>query len=254
MAGLYYGRYTMRTALVHKERESVKIFWQIIAFIGNTIAFLLIGFQANLLAFPQSLLLIVAAFIAVTLGRATVVYPILAVFKKKLGEKSSIIWSNISMLGGVRGAISIALAATIGVTAALTSEDVTLIHTLVFGVAFISIMFQVPILLHYAKRKLAKTDSARTTELNRNFGYIERAIAETKKLKAEGKLSAEQYEEKITEIRTELYDIICKSAASVPTKQIIQERASALFASLPKIPVNSRAKKIRKSDGKEESD
>ncbi len=93
-------------------REAVEIFWQIAAFIGNSVAFLLIGFEANIVTFPQSVLLILAAFLAVTASRAFTVYPILA-FYRKISGKMTGVWSNVAMLGGVRGALSIALAATI---------------------------------------------------------------------------------------------------------------------------------------------
>ncbi len=240
VAGLYYGRYTMRTAMDQSERESVKTFWQIIAFIGNTVAFLLIGFQANLLTLPQSIFIIVAAYAAVTIGRAATVYPILAFFKKTLGEKSTRIWSNVALLGGVRGAVSIALAATITVTAVISESDVSLINTMVLGVAFISIMVQVPLLLRYAKKKMANPDSVRATELHRDFESIQLAIAELNKLKVEGKICEEDYVKRMDEIRAELDEMISKSAASVQTKQIIQERATTLFASLPKIPIHNQ--------------
>lgn len=233
VAGLYYGIYTMRTAMDESERESVKRFWQVIAFIGNTVAFLLIGFQADLLTLPTSLTLILVAFLAVTIGRAATVYPILSFFKKNLGEKGNKIWSRVAMLGGVRGAVSIVLTTTLTATVMLSDSDVTLIKTMVFGVAFISILIQVPMLLRYVKRNFAEPELATSTELNENFESIQAAITEVNKLKAESKISHEDYETRIEEIKCELDEIISKSSASVPTKKIIQERASTLFATLP---------------------
>ena len=58
VAGLYFGNYTIRTAMEPATREAVTIFWQIAAFLGNSVAFLLIGFQANIITtFPQSIFL-----------------------------------------------------------------------------------------------------------------------------------------------------------------------------------------------------
>ena len=55
------------------------------------------------------------------------------------------------MLGGVRGALSIALAATITTSAVISQTDLHTINTMVFGVAFISIMIQVPLLITVCK-------------------------------------------------------------------------------------------------------
>jgi monovalent cation:H+ antiporter, CPA1 family len=237
VAGIYYGSYTMRTAMDQKERDAVTIFWQIVAFIGNTVAFLIIGFQANLLALPQSILLIILAYLAVTIGRAATVYPILHFFKKQIGEKNLKVWSHVSMLGGARGAVSIALASTITVSAVITQNDINIVNTMVFGVAFISIMIQVPMLVRYANKKLSMFDKTIENELHEDFESIETAIIEVNKLKTEGKISQEEFEIKLEALKTELNKIMCDSCASLQTKQIIQERSTALFNSLPKLPI-----------------
>ncbi len=236
-AGIYYGSYTMRTAMDQKEREAVTIFWQIVAFIGNTVAFLFIGFQANLLALPQSILLILLAYLAVTIGRAATVYPILHFFKKQIGEKNLGVWSNIAMLGGTRGAVSIALASTITASAVISQNDINIVNTMVFGVAFISIMIQAPMLVRYANKRLSKLDKVTETELHEDFGAIEAAIIEVNKLKAEGKISPEEAEERLEALKTELDHVVCESSASLQTKKIIQERATMLFLSIPKLAI-----------------
>ena len=86
VAGLYFGNYTIRTAMEPATREAVQIFWQIAAFIGNSVAFLLIGFQANIITLPQSILLILVAYAAVLVSRAATVYPILTFFRKISGK------------------------------------------------------------------------------------------------------------------------------------------------------------------------
>ncbi len=235
VAGIYYGSYTMRTAMDESERETVKRFWQVIAFIGNTVAFLLIGFQANLLTLPNSIILIVAAFIAVTLGRIATVYPILSFFKKSLGEKNTKVWSRVALLGGVRGAVSIVLATSITATVMLSESDVTLLNTMVFGVAFISIMIQVPMLMRYVHRNLAETEEEHSNELNMDFETAQDQITAVNRQKLEGKISPEDYDRRMTEIKCELDEIICNSSASLSTKKIIQERAATVFATLPKL-------------------
>lgn len=235
VAGIYYGSYTMRTAMEESERETVKRFWQVIAFICNTVAFLLIGFQANLFTLPNSIMLILAAFVAVTIGRIATVYPILTFFKKTLGEKNTKVWSRVAMLGGVRGAVSIVLATSITATVMLSESDVTLISTLVFGVAFISIMIQVPMLMRYVQSNLAQVDEEHSNELNMDFETLQEQITEVNRQKLEGKISPEDYDLSIAEIKCELNEIICNSSASLTTKKIVQERAATVFATLPKL-------------------
>ncbi len=253
-AGLYYGSYTMRSAMDQKERDAVTIFWQIVAFIGNTVAFLIIGFEANLLEFTQSILLIAAAFAAVTLGRAATVYPILHFFKKKIGEKTSTIWSHVALIGGARGAVSIALAATITASAVITQNDINVINTMVFGVAFISIMIQMPMLFGYAKRKLAKCDEGKEDELHEKFAAIEAAIIEVNKLKIEEKISHIEVENELEKLKDELDSILNESSASLQTKKIIQERAATLFASIPRIsrPIQIPHQRSKEKNNKKE--
>jgi hypothetical protein len=147
------------------------------------------------------------------------------------------------MLGGVRGAVSIVLTTTIAATVMLSESDVTLIKTMVFGVAFISILIQVPLLLRYVSRNFSEPEKATSMELNERFEAMQQAIVELNKLKVAGKISREDYEEHIGEIKCELDEVISKSSASVPTKKIIQERSAMFFATLPALsPLHTIAK------------
>jgi monovalent cation:H+ antiporter, CPA1 family len=152
VVGLYFGNVIMRTTMRQDVRDSILIFWQIAAFIGNSVAFLLIGFETDLLGLSQSIFLIFAGYLAVTVARAASVYPILALFSQ-VGEKIPITWSNVAMLGGVRGALSIALAASLSASALVSDSDVHVISSMVLGVAFLSITIQTPLLSRYIRRK-----------------------------------------------------------------------------------------------------
>jgi CPA1 family monovalent cation:H+ antiporter len=246
VAGLYFGNYTIRTAMEPATREAVTIFWQIAAFIGNSVAFLLIGFQANIITLPQSILLILVAYGAVLVSRAATVYPIMAFFGKISG-KATRVWSNIAMLGGARGALSIALAATITTSAVISETDLHTISTMVFGVAFLSIMIQVPLLFRYVKRNMPESEAFKETVLDEQFNQISSTIQEVHKLKSEGKISDSEFAERLEESKVELENVIAKSRVSLETKQILSARAISLFPSLPK-----RAKRKQKSTAAEE--
>ena len=235
VAGLYFGNYTMRSAMEPASREAVTSFWAVAAFLGNTIAFLIIGFQTNIITLAQSILLIITAFAAVIIARATAVYTILGLFDK-LGQKIPLVWRNIAMLGGVRGALSIALAATITTSAVITLNDIQTINTMVLGVAFISIVFQVPILFRYIKRRVPQTNVDLAPEIDEQFELMASHIEELKRLKSEGKISNEEFNKNIEENKKKLDELIAKSPVTVETKKIIRARALALYGSLPKIP------------------
>ena len=252
VAGLYFGNYTMRSAMEPASREAVTTFWAIAAFLGNTIAFLVIGFQTNIITLSQSIPIIVAAFAAVTVARAATVYPILGVFNK-FGDKISRVWCNVAMLGGVKGALSIALAATITTSAVISLGDTQTINTMVLGVAFISIVFQVPLLFRYVRKRMPQTDIVSDIVIEEQFELMASHIEELKKLKSEGQISNEEFTESIEENKKKLDELIAKSPITIETKKIVRARASALYGSFPKIPKRKRKDKNKetKNDSKE---
>jgi monovalent cation:H+ antiporter, CPA1 family len=235
VAGLYFGNYTMRSAMEPATREVITSFWAILAFLGNSVAFLIIGFQTNIITLSQSILIIVAAFTAVTVARAATVYPILGIFNK-FGDKISAVWRNIAMLGGVRGALSIALAATITTSAVISLNDIQTINTMVLGVAFISIVLQVPLLFRYVRKRVPQDATIPDVEIDEQFELMSAHVEELRRLKAEGKISNEEFIKRIQENKKKLDDLITKSPITVETRKIIRARAAALYSSLPKIP------------------
>jgi CPA1 family monovalent cation:H+ antiporter len=246
VAGLYFGNFTIRSAMEPTTREAVTSFWAIAAFLGNSVAFLFIGFQTNIITLSQSILLIVAAFAVVTVARAATVYPILRAFDR-FGNKISAVWCNIAILGGVRGALSIALAATITTSAVISLGDIQTIDTMVLGVAFISIVIQVPLLFQYIRKRIPQMEVASEIVIDEQFELMASHIEELKKLKAEGEISNEEFAESIEEGKRKLNELIAKSPVTIETRKIIRARALGLYASFPKIP-----KRKIKSKRKEE--
>jgi monovalent cation:H+ antiporter, CPA1 family len=154
VVGLYFGNITMRAPMGPEVKTSILSFWQIAAFLGNSVAFLLIGFETNLIALSQSLFLILVAYLGVTIARAASVYPILGIFNQ-LGYRIPISWSNTAMIGGMRGALSIALAASLGAATVVSAADAQTITTMVLGVVFLSLVIQSPLMARYVRRRFA---------------------------------------------------------------------------------------------------
>lgn len=160
VVGLYFGNVTMKATMESSSREAVTTFWEIAVFVGNSVAFLLIGFETNVVFLVQSGLLVIIAYGAVIAARAASVYPILALFSQ-VRERMPITWSNTAMLGGVRGALSIALVASLAGSTLLSESDVQTMTTMVVGVAFLSIVVQAPLLSRYVKKKFGSQQPER---------------------------------------------------------------------------------------------
>ena len=67
----------------------------------------------NILRIAENIPLIALSFVAVLVARAMSTYPISAATNRLTREKIPVIWRHVVMLGGMRGAISVALVASI---------------------------------------------------------------------------------------------------------------------------------------------
>lgn len=237
VVGLYFGNFTIRTAMSPATREAVKLFWEFAAFVGNSIAFLFIGLRTDvfkLASFPiiESILL---AYLAVTAARAASTYPILAAFDQ-LGQKFPLKWKNVIMLGGMRGALSIALAASIPATL-ISSQDSNLLGTLVLGVAFISLSLQAAMLFRYIKRKFTEEQKASEIALNVRLSTTAAAIETLRKLRDEGKISDEEFALQLDNNKDILREMLSEINATVDPRNIMRRRATELYSSVLTTPV-----------------
>ena len=115
-------------------------FWEYITFLVNSLVFLLIGMQVDILALLSAWQPILWAIAAVLLARAVVVYG-LGWMTGRLSEAVSWRWRNILAWGGLRGALSLALALSLP---ASIGPDRSLLRTMAFGVALFTLLVQAP--------------------------------------------------------------------------------------------------------------
>ena len=148
-AGLYFGNVTMRkeSAMSSEVRVTVSNFWDIAAFFANSVAFLYLGITMNILDVGQNILLIILVFTIVLIGRALSTYPILTLVNRFTQEKIPLLWQNIIMIGGMRGALSVAL-----VTSLPQSELKDKLEIITFGVILFSLILQYIGLSKYLKK------------------------------------------------------------------------------------------------------
>ena len=169
VAGLYFGNATVKKEadMSLKVRTAVFNFWEMAAFFANSVAFLYLGISMNILRIAENFPLIALAFVAVLVARAVSTYPILAVTNRLTREKIPVIWRHVIMLGGMRGAISVALVASIPSTAA--REFKTTLETITFGVVLLSLVIQYIVLTKYVRKAFPKDTAIAANVDNTNL-------------------------------------------------------------------------------------
>lgn len=136
-AGLTLGTYGREISMSPATRTSVDTFWQYVAFALNSIVFLLIGFAVRPSVLLASGAAIVAAFVAVIVARAGVVFGVMSAAARTT-ERFGAGWGAVITWGGLRGALSMVLALTL-------PDDFpnrVLLIDLTFGVVVLSIVVQ----------------------------------------------------------------------------------------------------------------
>ena len=101
----------------------------------------------NIVSIGQNLFLIILASVAVFVARIASTYPILAATNRFTREKIPMVWRHIVVLGGMRGAISVALVAS-----PPESNFKDTIATITFGVVLSSLIIQYFGLTKYVKK------------------------------------------------------------------------------------------------------
>jgi CPA1 family monovalent cation:H+ antiporter len=136
-AGLVLGNLGRPRAMSSRTREAVTLFWDYVAFLLNSVVFLLVG-----LDFPWSdvrgqLAGIAAAAVIALLARAVAVYGVLGLLHP-LPWRVSFRWQHLIVWSGLRGAIAVALALSL----TETSSQFNSVRALVYGVVLLSILVQ----------------------------------------------------------------------------------------------------------------
>lgn len=149
VAGLYFGNVTIKkeATMSKSVRTFAFNFWEMIAFLASSVAFLYLGISMNVIDIVNHFPIIALSLIAVLGARAATIYPILAATTRFARENIPNTWKNVILVGGMRGAISVALVASIP-----PSDFKSLLQTITFGVVLLSLIIQYIVLSRYAKR------------------------------------------------------------------------------------------------------
>jgi CPA1 family monovalent cation:H+ antiporter len=135
VAGMVCGNYAASTGMSATTRLAVESFWEYIAFALNSVVFLLIGLQVHVDDLMASWQAICAAYLAVTVGRAVVVW-LVVLLLRRTAERTPPSWAWVLTWGGLRGGLSMVLA--LGLPPDFPHREVLV--TMTFGVVVVSIL------------------------------------------------------------------------------------------------------------------
>ena len=113
-AGLMVGNIGMQNTSP-TTRLTLENFWEFAAYLANSLVFLLIGLEIEISQLWPNIIPIIVAVLAVLFSRAIVVYGITGIYSHfaKIQQKIPVSYRHVMFWGGLRGAISLALALTL---------------------------------------------------------------------------------------------------------------------------------------------
>lgn len=193
IAGLVLGNYGRSTGMSASTQIAVNAFWDYMAFVANSLAFLLIGLDVHLSDFFDVSNGVWWGIAAMLLGRVAAVYPLLALMNL-FTEPLPMRWGHVLVWGGLRGSLSIALVLSLSIGTPGRSELVTM----VFGAVIFSLLIQGltlgPLLakLKFSARKTGVFDQSE--KVRAQMVCAAAASQRLDSLRKEGRMPTGQYE------------------------------------------------------------
>lgn len=189
-------------------------FWEYLAFITNSLVFLLIGSEVNLRQVFKYLLPISVALAAVLVSRALVVYG-LTFLTNLRGNQVPIEYRHVLFWGGLRGALSLALA--LSLPAAFADRE--LLQVMTFGIVLFTILVQGTTMQFLIRRLKIGQPPLLELEYERRHGRLlaaQAAIKRVEEMHREGVISATTWEQ----IEPDLQDAVEENLEA--QRQLIQ--------------------------------
>jgi CPA1 family monovalent cation:H+ antiporter len=136
-AGLIVGNLGARKGMSARTRAALESFWEYVAFVMNSLIFLLIGLEVHIDALARTWRPLLFSVIAVLVGRAAAVY-LLVPASNLVADNIPVRWRHVLVWGGLRGGLALALALSLD----SSFPDRQLLLDLTFGVVIFSILIQ----------------------------------------------------------------------------------------------------------------
>ena len=200
-------------------------FWETVAFLANSLLFLIIGLQVNVPALAADWRPVLAAIGAVLLARVVVVYGFTWI-TNHWAERIPLGWQHVLAWGGLRGAVSLAL--VLSLPAALGS-DRELLRVMAFGVVLFTLLVQATTMRPLVRRLGIATRSQGQEEYDLRHARLtalRAADARLDRLHTEGLISSPAWEK--------LKPLVTRRAASeaVAVRQVLDTEPALEAAAL----------------------
>jgi monovalent cation:H+ antiporter, CPA1 family len=200
----------MRNLGLKKMSPTTKIvlfnFWEYLAFITNSFVFLLIGSEVNVRQIFSYLLPISVALAAVLISRALVVYG-LTFLSNLRGTKVPFSYQHILFWGGLRGALSLALA--LSLPAAFADRE--LLRVMTFGIVLFTILVQGTTMQFLIRRTGIGRKPEVELEYERRYGRLlaaQSALRRVEEMHREGLISATTWEQVDEPLKEQVADLL----------------------------------------------
>ena len=208
-------------------------FWEFLAFIANSLVFLLIGLDVNLREIGANIFPISVALAAVLLSRALVVYGLTALANLRLANKVPLAYRHVLFWGGLRGAISLALA--LSLPAALPERD--LLRVMTFGVVLFTLLAQGTTMQFLMRRLGVGVAPALELEYERRHGRLlaaQAALRRVTEMHANNMLSLTTFQEIQPELKKQVNAALQSQTALLDEHPDLQteEREDAILEGL----------------------
>ena len=216
-------------------RIVINNFWEYVAFLANSLIFLLIGLQINLPALLTAWQPVAWAILAVLAARALVVYGFGALMRR-FGSNVPLDWLHVLNWGGLRGAIALALALSLP-EALGPGRD--LLKLMAFGVVLFTLLAQSTTIRPLLKRLGLITHSTEQIEYTRRHARLvaaRAALAHLETRHAEGLISSQAWEQLRPRMTAQIETLaaavreLLNSAPDIEAEELDTARREALSA------------------------
>ncbi|MDQ3327935.1 MAG: Na+/H+ antiporter [Chloroflexota bacterium] len=142
IAGLFVGNYGTATAMSEQTNAAVSLTWEFAGFLANSLIFLLIGLALEVDVLASAWWVVLVAFVSSLTGRALSVYTLSPLLRG--GMAIPIGFRHVMVWGGLRGALSLALALSLPLETAEGEPfpERGLLLAMTFGVVGASLLLQ----------------------------------------------------------------------------------------------------------------
>ncbi|MDQ6900095.1 MAG: cation:proton antiporter [Candidatus Dormibacteraeota bacterium] len=153
-AAVIMGTYGRRHGMTDDTRRAVDLSWEYVAFLLNSLLFLLIGLAVPLPQLLAAAGLVLAVAAIALCARAAAVYAVLNLLRP-LGQSVPLRWQHLLVWGGLRGAIAVALVLSLQGRGGAYA----LVATLVYGAVLLSLLVQGLSIGPFARRLLSRPEA-----------------------------------------------------------------------------------------------